>query len=153
MFLIHPLYICYPHQKGASATYNKQASERGERRRMERYEHRCLFSVHQVAGSAAEDWLAGSAGKLAKGLPHSVLCCKPAGRELGGWQAFRRVPVDIWCRERVGGEEGKRQPDFSELAASFFFTFAALPAPSVRSREAAHPLPKTMRCFYTIKTS
>lgn len=64
--------------------------------------------MHRVAGSAGEDWLAGSAGKLVKGLPHSVLCRKPAGRELGGWQAFRHVPVDMWCRERVGGEEGKK---------------------------------------------
>lgn len=80
---------------------------------MERYKHRCLFSMHWVAGSAGKDQLAGSAEKLAKVLPHGALCCKPAGRELGGWQEFRRVPVDIWCRETVGGKEGKSQSDFS----------------------------------------
>lgn len=120
---------------------------------MERYKHRCLFSMHCVAGSAGKDQLAGSAEKLAKGLLHGALCCKPAVRELGGWQEFRRVPVDIWCRETVGGEEGKSQSDFSELAASCFFAFATLPAPSVQSCETAHPLPETARSFYTIKTS
>lgn len=67
-----------------------------------------------MVGSAGEDRLAASAEKLAKGFPHGALCRKPAGRDLGGWQAFQRVPVDIWCRERVGGEEGEKDSLISQ---------------------------------------
>lgn len=48
---------------------------------------------HALSAVSGEDLLAGNAGKLVR------LCHKPAGRDLGGWQAFRRVAVDIWCRE------------------------------------------------------
>lgn len=48
---------------------------------------------HALSAVSGEDLLAGSAGKLVR------LCHKAAGRELGGWQAFQHVLVDIWCRE------------------------------------------------------
>lgn len=77
---------------------------------------------HAPSAVSGEGLLAGKLGRL---------CHKPAGRELGGWQAFQHVAVDIWCREGVGGEEGRRQPDFSELAASFL-TLTTLPAPEFK---------------------
>lgn len=86
MFLMHSEYLL-SHLKVTSLIKNRQVEEEDGGEGAQMSFQRALSAV------SGEDLLAGSAGKLLR------LCHKPAGRELGGWQAFRRVAVDIWCKE------------------------------------------------------
>lgn len=114
MFLTRSSCICPPHQKGTSVIYIKQEwGEDGELRAQMPFQHVL------VAGGW---WLA-----LLEGMGWQVVLGswrEASGRELGGWQAFWRVPVDIWCRGRVGGEGGK-----GSLISQSWLPAFSLPSP------------------------
>lgn len=91
------------------------------------------FQHGLVAGSAGEDGLAGSAGSWEDGRHFGVSqLTSGAGEE---WE----------------GRGGKGSLISQSWLPAFFFAFTTLPAPNVQSREATHPLPETMRRFYTVK--